>query len=120
MTGGVNLDVVYFTFAISCDVLLTNLMSRIVVEWMHAGGVSLYWKEIQAFNTYLPFVIFYLYNGTLVQTILAEFHLLMEEGVKLLVEEAMGDEPVIQAVPSFAFGNQFQNFWVKIHRNTLV
>jgi hypothetical protein len=27
----------------------------------------------------------------------------MEKGVKLLVEEAMGDEPVIQAVPLFAF-----------------
>jgi hypothetical protein len=103
MTGGVNQDAVYFTFAISCDVLPTNLMSQIVVEWMCAGGVGLYQKEIQAFNTYSPFVIFYLYNGILVQTILAEFCRLMEEGVKLLVEEAMEDEPLIKAVPPFAF-----------------
>jgi hypothetical protein len=103
MTRGVNQDVVYFTFTISCDVLPTNLMSQIMVEWMRAGGVGLYRKEIQAFNTYSPFVIFYLYHGTLVQTILAEFRRLMEEGVKLLVEKAMGDEPVIQAVPPFAF-----------------
>ncbi len=41
------------------------------------------------------------------QTILAEFRLLMEEGVKLLVEEAMGDERVIQAVPPFAFQKLF-------------
>ncbi len=103
MTGGVNQDVVYFTLAISWGVLPTNLMSQIVVEWMHAGGVSLYRKKIQRFYTYLPIVIFYLYNGILVQTILAEFCRLMEEGVKLLVEEAMEDEPLIKAVPPFAF-----------------
>jgi hypothetical protein len=62
MTGGFNQDVVYFTFVISCDVLPTNLISWIMVEWMRAGGVGLYWKEIQAFNAYLPFVIFYLYR----------------------------------------------------------
>ncbi len=58
MTVGVNQDVAYFTFAISCDVLPTNLVSWIVVEWIRAGGIGLYWKEIQAFNTYLPFGIF--------------------------------------------------------------
>jgi hypothetical protein len=103
MTGGVNQDVVYFTFAISCDVLPTNLVSWIIVEWMRAGGIHLYRKEIQAFNTYLPFVIFYLYNGTSVHAILAEICRLMEEGVKLLVEEVMGDKPVIPVVPPFAF-----------------
>jgi hypothetical protein len=84
-------------------VLPTDLVSWIVVEWMHAGGIGLYRKEIQAFNTYLPFVIFYLYNGTLVQIILAEICRLMEEGVKLLVEEVMGDKRVILVAPPFAF-----------------
>jgi hypothetical protein len=103
MTGGVNQDVVYFTSAKSCDRLPTNLVTQIMVKWMRAGGIDLYRKKIQAFNTYLPFVIFYLHNGSLVQTILAEFCQLMEEGVKLLVEEVMGDEPVTLAVPPFAF-----------------
>ena len=48
----------YFTFAMSCDVVPADLIAGISVEWMRAGGGGLYRKEIQAFNTYSPFVIF--------------------------------------------------------------
>ncbi len=54
-SGGENL--VYFTMAMSCDVAPAEILSGIMVEWMRAGGVGLYRKEIQAFNTHSPFVI---------------------------------------------------------------
>jgi hypothetical protein len=56
------LDTVYFTIAMSCDVKPFKLISWILAEWMRAGGVGLYIKEIAAFNTVSPFVIFYLCN----------------------------------------------------------
>ena len=98
-----NNDMVYFTFAIACDVEPMDILPGISVEWMRAGGVGLYRKEIQAFNTFSPFVIFYLFNGISVHTIMAEFKRMMEEAIKMLEEEAMGDEERIAFVPPFAF-----------------
>jgi hypothetical protein len=99
-----NNDMVYFTFAIDCDVEPTVILPGISVEWMRVGGVGLYRKEIQAFNTFSPFVIFYLYNGISVHTIMAEFKRMMEEAIKLLEDEAMVDDQArITRVPPFAF-----------------
>jgi hypothetical protein len=47
--GGGNLnyaDLVYFTFAMSCDVATGDLATGIMVEWMRAGGVGLYLLDI--------------------------------------------------------------------------
>ena len=71
---------------------------------MRAGGIGLYHKEIQAFNTFLPYVIFFLYNNTSVHTVMAEFRKMMEEAVKLLEDEAMIDDgEIITLVLPFAF-----------------
>lgn len=88
----------------SCDVPPGEITSGIMVEWMRAGGVGLYRKEIQAFNTYSPFVILLLSINVSVQTLLAEFRRLLEEAKNLLAEEAMIDdaEP-ITVIPHFAF-----------------
>ena len=100
-------DMIYFTLAIACDTEPREIISGISVEWMRAGGVGLYRKEIQAFNTMSPFVIFYLYNNTSVQTVMAEFRRMMEEAIKLL-EEADGTDPLeMQGVPNFAFRKSF-------------
>ena len=82
----------------------TEILPGIMVEWMRKGGIGLYRKEIQAFNTFSPFVIFYLYNNISVHTIMAEFRRMMEEAIKLVEEEAMVDEQErITALPPFAF-----------------
>jgi hypothetical protein len=74
--GGGNLnyaDLIYFTLAMSCDVAPGDLTTGIMVEWMKAGGVGLYSKEIQVFNTFLPFIILMLCINVSVHTLVAEF-----------------------------------------------
>ena len=87
-----NNNMIYFTLAITCDVEPREILSGITVEWMRAGGVGLYRKEIQAFNTFSPFVIVYLYNNTAVHTVAEEFKQMMEEAIKLLEEEGLTDD----------------------------
>ncbi len=105
--GGGNLnyaDLVYFTFAMFCDVAPGDLTTSIMVEWIRAGGVGLYSKEIQAFNTFLPFVILMMCIDVLAHTLVAEFCKLMEEAMRMLEEEAMVDGvPVVQVIPQFTF-----------------
>ncbi len=98
-------NLVYFTFAMSCDVAPADLIAGISVEWMRAGGGGLYRKEIQAFNTYSPFVIFKLCINVAVQTLMAEFKRILEEAMKILAEEAMQDGEVMYNtdIPPFAF-----------------
>ncbi len=92
-------DLVYFTFAMSCDVAQGDLTTGIMVEWMRAGGIGLYCREIQAFNTFLPFIILMLCINVLVHTLVAEFCKLMEEAMRILEEEAMVDGvPVVQVI----------------------
>ena len=55
-----------------------------MVEWLQAGGSGLYRKDIQAFNTSTPFVLFYLHTNIMQETITAEFQKIMEEGTLLL------------------------------------
>ena len=99
-----NNDVVYFTFAIACNVEPSEILPGIMVEWMRKGGIGLYRKEIQAFNTFSPFVIFYLYTNISVHTIMAEFKKMMEEAITLVEEDAMvDDQERITALPPFAF-----------------
>ncbi len=77
---------------------------------MRAGGVGLYRKEIQAFNTFLPFIILMLCINVLVHTLVAEFCKLMDEAMRMLEEEAIVDGvPMIQAIPLFTFGSPYQN-----------
>ncbi len=45
-------DLVYFTFTMFCNVAPGDLTTGIMVEWMRAGSVGLYRKEIQALNTF--------------------------------------------------------------------
>jgi hypothetical protein len=66
-------DVVYFTMAMSCDVSPSKLITGISVEWMRAGGMGLYQKEIQAFNTFSPLVILKLSINVAVLTLVEEF-----------------------------------------------
>ncbi len=71
---------------------------------MRAGGIGLYRKEIQTFNTYSPFVILKLSTSVAVQTLMAEFRKILEEAMKLLEEEAMLDgEFICTVLPPFAF-----------------
>ncbi len=101
---GYSNDMIYFTLAIACDIDPKEIISGISVEWMRAGGIGLYRKEIQAFNTFSPFVIFYLYNNTSIQTVTAEFKRIMEEAIKMLEEEGTIDEQErMICVPEFAF-----------------
>ena len=57
-----------------------------MVEWLQAGGSGLYRKDIQAFNTSTPFVLFYLYTNIMQEPITAEFQKIMEEGTLLLYD----------------------------------
>jgi len=66
-------DIVYFTMAMSCDIDPAEIITGITVEWMRAGGLGLYCKEIQAFNTHSPFVILKLCTSVSVHTLMAEF-----------------------------------------------
>ena len=117
--NGYTNDMIYFTLAIACDVEPREMISGISVEWMRAESIRLYRVEIQAFNTFSlfvifylynntfsPFVIFYLYNNTSVLTVKAEFKKIMEKSIKLLEEEGMTDEQErVTCVPEFAFRN---------------
>ena len=98
-------NLVYFTFAMSCDVVPADIIAGISVEWMRAGGGGLYRKEIQAFNTYSPFVIFKLCINVAVQMLMEEFKRILEEAMKLLEEEALQDGVVMfnTTIPPFAF-----------------
>jgi hypothetical protein len=97
-------DVVYFTMTMSCDVSPSELITGILVEWMRAGAIGLYRKEIQAFNTFSPFVILKLSINVVVLTLVEEFRRIMEEAMKLVEEEAMADgEMISMVIPPFAF-----------------
>ena len=97
-------DQVYFTMVWSCDIDPRIIISGITVEWMRAGGMGLYRKEIQAIDTFSPFVILKLSIYVGVHTLIAEFKTLMEEMLKMLQEEAMADgEPLTLTLPPFAF-----------------
>lgn len=55
-------SVVYFSFAILCEVEPMVLISRVGIEWMRAGGVRLMVKALLCFDTISPLVVYYLYN----------------------------------------------------------
>ena len=83
---------IYFTLVITCHIEPMEILSGVSVEWMRAGGIGLYRKEIKAFNTFSLFVIFYLYNNTSVHTVMAEFKRMMEEAIKRMEDEGMEDD----------------------------
>ena len=95
-------DTVFFTLAISCDVEPSELISRISVEWMRAGGVGIYIKEINSFNTESAFVILLLSVYVNASMVAAELKKLLETGVALLAEVMGDDELPILCVPPFA------------------
>ncbi len=99
---GNSMDLVYFTSAMSCDSNPVKLLSSIIVEWLRAGGSGLYHKDIQAFNTSTPFVLFYLHTNIMQETITAEFQKIMEEGI-LLLDDGPPDENYtsVLTVPTF-------------------
>ena len=74
-------DMVFFTVAISCDVDPSDLISRISVEWIRAGGVGIYIKEINAFNTESAFVILLLSVYVNVQMVAVELKKLLGMGL---------------------------------------
>ena len=95
-------DTVFFTVAISCDAEPAELISRISVEWMRAGGIGIYVKEINSFNTDSAFVILLLSILVNAQIVTAELKRLLETGVALLAEGMGDDEIPITSVPPFA------------------
>jgi hypothetical protein len=97
-------DQVYFTMVWSCDMDPREIITGIMVEWMRAGGLGLYRKEVQAIDTFSPFVILKLSIYVGVHTLVAEFKRLMEEVMQMMEEEAMADgELVGLTLPPFAF-----------------
>jgi hypothetical protein len=103
--GGTNayMDTVYLALAISCDVEPSGLFAGITAEWMRAGGIGLYIKEIAAFDMVSPLVIFYLCNTVNTNTIAAELKKILEIGIQLLEDQEMGDNDTwIAKVPPFA------------------
>jgi hypothetical protein len=98
------MDVVFFTMAISCDVAPADILTGISVEWMRAGGMRIFCKELQAFNTFSPFVILNLCNNVSVHTIMVELNRILEEARKILEEEMKDDKESVvpSAVPPFA------------------
>lgn len=73
------------------------------MEWLHTGGIGIYIKEINSFNTDSAFVILLLstlVNANIVAA--AELKKLLEIGVSLL-SVGMGDDEIpITSVPPFA------------------
>jgi hypothetical protein len=97
-------DQVYFTMVWSCDIDPKEIIAGITVEWMRAGGIGLYRKEIQAIDTFSPFVILKLCIYVGVHTLVADFKRLLEEVLRMMEEEAMADgESLVLALPPFAF-----------------
>ena len=95
-------DTVFFTLAISCDVEPLELISRISVEWMRAGGVGIYIKEINSFNTESAFVILLLSVYVNANMVATELRKLLGTGVTLLAEVMGDDELPVTSVPPFA------------------
>jgi hypothetical protein len=100
--GNVYSDTVFFTVAISCDVKPSELISRISVEWMRAGGMGIYIKEINSFNTESVFVILLLCVYVNAPMVAAKLRKLLETGVALLAEVIGDDELPVTSVPPFA------------------
>ncbi len=97
-------DQVYFTMVWSCDIDPWEIISGIILKWMRAGGMGLFKKEIQAIDTFLPFVILKLSIYVGVHMLVAEFKKLMEERMRMMEEEAMADGEALGLVlPPFAF-----------------
>ncbi len=96
------LDMVHFTFAMLCDVEPSELISRILSEWMKAGGVGLYIKDIATLNTVLPFVIFYLFNTVIMLIIKDKLKWMLEIGINLLAKNVMEDDGVpVVVLPTY-------------------
>ena len=95
-------DTVFFTMAISCDTAPAEIISRISVEWMRAGGIGIYIKEINSFNTDSAFVILLLSIYVNANIVAEELKKLLETGVSLLAEGMGDDETPITSVPPFA------------------
>ncbi len=55
-------NVVYFSFAITCDIKPTTLIGRVGIEWTRMRGSRLMLKALQCFNTSTPLVFYYLFN----------------------------------------------------------
>ena len=102
LEGNAYPDMVFFTVTISCDVEPSELISRISVEWMRAGGVGIYIKEINSFNTESAFVILLLCVYVNAPMVAAELRKLLETGVALLAEVMGDDELQVTSVPPFA------------------
>lgn len=103
-------DTVYFAVAISTDVEPSELVARILPEWMRAGGIGLYIKEIPAFNTVSPFVIFYLCNTVSTARIAEELKKMLRMGINLLADQGMedGEAPTLM-LPPFALRKNLPN-----------
>ena len=95
-------DMVYFAVAISCDVAPTELISRISVEWLRAGGVGIYIKEINSFQTESAFVILLLSVFVNAQMVTEELRKVLTTGLTLLTEGMGDDEMPVLNVPPFA------------------
>ena len=95
-------DMVYFAVAISCDVVPAELISRISVEWLRAGGVGIYIKEINSFQTESAFVILLLSVFVNAQIVTEELRKVLTTGLTLLTEGMGDDEAPVVNVPPFA------------------
>lgn len=72
------LPAVFFTFAISSDVLPAEIVARVAVDWSILGGMRIGVKELCYFDTCTPVAIYFLWNEGHVPMLLNELRTILE------------------------------------------
>ena len=70
---------VYLAFSFSCDKDPRKLLDAVSAEWGKLGGNKMFLKNVAAYTTVTPIVIFHMINSASPKTILAELNMILEK-----------------------------------------
>ncbi len=97
-------NVIYFSFAIACNIEPAMLIGHVGVKWTRAGGSRLMLKALQCFDTMTPLIFYYLFNESQAATILEEFQKISTNTQLLCIDDMdTSVEATMGALPSMAF-----------------
>ncbi len=72
--------IVYFLLAMATDKDPKDLLSRIIHEWQHRGGILLRVKELQSFKSDTILAFYNIFTATPKKYLLQEFRAILREG----------------------------------------
>ena len=70
---------VYLAFSFSCDKDPRKILEAVSAEWGKLGGSKLVLKNVAAYTTMTPIMIFHMLNSASSKTILVELNMILAE-----------------------------------------